>query len=73
MTVKVVYVGVPDTYEFDQIIEDVEIGPLAKGSSRFILQAPAPDAQKIPPRNMLGVTVLLVGFYFNDKEFFRTG
>eukprot|EP00976_Prorocentrum_cordatum_P099197 1191745-Prorocentrum_minimum.AAC.4 len=39
----------------------------AKPTSRFVLQADAPDSSKIPSADMTGVTVLLLTCAYRDK------
>jgi hypothetical protein len=39
----------------------------------MLCQADAPDAARIPPADLLGVTVILLSCHFRDKEFIRVG
>ena len=38
-----------------------------------MLQCPAPDPQKIPKDDLLGVTVLLLTCLYREREFIRVG
>eukprot|EP01001_Neometanema_parovale_P010813 NODE_7047_length_797_cov_417.925816_g6808_i0.p1 GENE.NODE_7047_length_797_cov_417.925816_g6808_i0~~NODE_7047_length_797_cov_417.925816_g6808_i0.p1 ORF type:complete len:156 (-),score=29.07 NODE_7047_length_797_cov_417.925816_g6808_i0:271-738(-) len=70
---KLVYVGSSESEKYDQVLEDVLVGPIARGPNEFLLSAPAPDHSKIPPEHLLGVTVILLICTFKDQEFIRVG
>ena len=38
-----------------------------------MFQADAPDARRIPPHDLLGVTVILLSCFYKEKEFIRVG
>ena len=57
---KLVYVGSSESEKYDQILEDVVVGPIYRGPNEFVLNAPCPDHTKIPPGDILGVTVILL-------------
>lgn len=40
---------------------------------KFVLDAPAPDLSKIPQKDVLGVTAILLTCSYNNQEFFRCG
>ena len=44
----------------------VQVGPY-----KFVFQAEAPDPRRIPPHDILGVTVILLSCFYHDKEFIR--
>lgn len=41
--------------------------------NKFVLQADGPDVAKLPPDDILGVTVVLVTCSYREKEFVRVG
>jgi histone chaperone ASF1 len=70
---KIIYVGSAESNKYDQELESVLVGPIPTGISKFVFQAPAPDPSKIPEKDLLGVTVVIVTCSFNKKEFIRIG
>jgi len=70
---KMIYVGSAEDEQYDQELESVLVGPVEMGINRFIFQADAPDASRIPPNDILGVTVVLVTCSYKEKEFIRIG
>lgn len=68
---KVIYVGSSDSADYDQVLEEVLVGPVTQGCHKFVLQADAPDATQIP--NLLGVTVVLITCSYQEHEFVRIG
>ena len=57
---KIIYVGSAESEKYDQELESVLVGPVPVGVNKFVFQAPAPDATKVPENDLLGVTVVLV-------------
>lgn len=37
---KLVYVGSAESEKFDQVLDDVEVGPVKRGKYKFVLQVP---------------------------------
>jgi histone chaperone ASF1 len=70
---KVTYVGCAESEEHDQVLEEVLVGPVPMGVNKFVLQASPADHTKIPPDDLLGVTVVLLTCSYRDKEFVRVG
>jgi histone chaperone ASF1 len=70
---KLVYVGSSESEKYDQILEDVLVGPIAVGPNEFVLTASPPDFSKIPPEHLLGVTVILLICTYKEQEFIRVG
>eukprot|EP01087_Luapelamoeba_hula_P011492 TRINITY_DN3130_c0_g1_i1.p1 TRINITY_DN3130_c0_g1~~TRINITY_DN3130_c0_g1_i1.p1 ORF type:complete len:162 (+),score=17.86 TRINITY_DN3130_c0_g1_i1:53-538(+) len=70
---KLVYVGSADTTQYDQEIESILVGPVPVGLNRFTFQAPPPDPTKIPPSDLVGVTVILLQGHYRNTEFVRIG
>ena len=65
--------GSVESESYDQVLDSVMVGPVPKGVSQFIFDAPAPDWTKMPKNQILGVTVLFLSCLFKDKEFLRIG
>lgn len=70
---KVVYVGNAEDRHDDQMLEEVMVGPVPVGINRFVLQASAPDPDKIPQEDLIGVTVVLVQCCYMDNMFVQIG
>lgn len=70
---KVIYVGSAEDSKYDQVLEEVMVGPVPVGVNKFVLQAPSPSFDAIPTTDVLGVTVVLVTCSFMDHEFVRIG
>jgi len=70
---KVTYVGSADDATKDQVLEEVMVGPVPQGVSKFVLTAEAPDTGLIPLRDLVGITVVLVTCAYREKEFVRIG
>ncbi len=70
---KLVYVGSAEDEKYDQELDCVLVGPVAIGKNKFVFQAPAPDPAKIPNKDLLEVTVILLTCSYNDAEFIRIG
>jgi len=70
---KLVYVGSADNEDYDQVLEDVFVGPVNVGINQFILQTPGPDPSKVPAKDLLGVSVVLLSALFHGREFVRVG
>ena len=70
---KVVYVGSSENSFFDQVLDEIEVGPVPIGVNKFILQTDAPDPSLIPENDLLGITVILVTCSYRDQEFARVG
>ena len=49
------------------------VGPVLPGNFRFVFQAEAPDSSKIPPEDIIGVTIILLTCSYNGREFVRVG
>ena len=57
---KLIYVGNAEDSSYDQVLEEVMVGPIVSGVHRFVLQAPAPNHLSIQNQDLLGVTVILL-------------
>jgi histone chaperone ASF1 len=70
---RVIYVGSAESTEYDQELDSVLVGPVPVGTNKFILQTNAPDASRIPDRDLMGVTVVLITCSYKEQEFIRVG
>mmetsp|Transcript_18840 Transcript_18840/g.42103 ORF Transcript_18840/g.42103 Transcript_18840/m.42103 type:complete len:155 (-) Transcript_18840:1781-2245(-) len=70
---RLVYVGSAESDQHDQLLDSVLVGPMQVGGYKIVFQADAPDARRIPPHDLLGVTVILLSCFYKEKEFIRVG
>lgn len=70
---KLIYVGSADDERNDQELDSVLVGPVSIGVNKFLFQAPPPDPSKIPAKDLLEVTVILLTCHYKDQEFVRIG
>ena len=68
---KLTYVGSAESDQHDQELDSVLVGPMQVGGYKIVFQAEAPDPRRIPPNDILGVTVILLSCCYNEKEFIR--
>ncbi|OZJ02041.1 hypothetical protein BZG36_05081 [Bifiguratus adelaidae] len=68
---KLVYVGSPETWEYDQELESIMVGPVPVGVNKFIFEADPPDVTKLREHEVVGVTVVILSCYYRSKEFIR--
>ena len=67
------YVGSAESNKHDQVLDSVAVGPVVRGTHKFILQADPPKPDLIPPGDLLGVTVCIITCSYREKEFIRIG
>jgi histone chaperone ASF1 len=70
---KLIYVGSAADEKFDQELDSVLVGPVTIGRNQFVFQGPGPDPDRIPEKDLLGVTVLLLTCSYKQREFIRIG
>eukprot|EP00300_Choanocystis_sp_HF-7_P022197 c21366_g1_i1.p1 GENE.c21366_g1_i1~~c21366_g1_i1.p1 ORF type:complete len:204 (+),score=29.53 c21366_g1_i1:53-613(+) len=70
---KLIYVGSAENSSCDQVLDSVQVGPLQPGFMKFVFQVEPPEVEKIPPRDLLEVTVILLTCSYRGKEFLRVG
>lgn len=71
---KVTYVGSASDENYDQVLEEVLVGPLVVGVNSFVLQTTLGiNYANIPQGDILGVTVVLVTCSYMEREFVRIG
>ena len=70
---KLTYVGSAENTEHDQILDTIYVGPVPEGRHMFVFQADCPDHTKIPPKDILGVTAVMITCSYHKQEFVRVG
>ncbi|CAG8473094.1 3689_t:CDS:2 [Diversispora eburnea] len=70
---KIIYVGSSESDQYDQVLDSIMVGPVPMGINQFIFQAPAPNPDRIPPNEILDVTVIIITCSYKDQEFVRVG
>jgi len=70
---SLVYVGSSESRACDQILETIFLGPMVVGHYKFVFSAPPPNPTKIPKRDIVGVTVILLICKYKYQEFVRVG
>lgn len=68
-----IYVGSAADGKYDQELDSILVGPIPVGVNKFVFKANAPDASKIPQKDLLGVTVCMVTCFYKNQEFIRIG
>lgn len=70
---KVIYVGSASTSSFDQVLDDIVVGPVPTGRHMFTFEVPHPNIAKLPKDDALGVTVVMITCSYREAEFVRIG
>jgi len=70
---RLTYVGSADSEEYDQVLDSILLGPIVPGQYKFVLQANAPDPNRLPRDDIVGVTAILLTCLYTNKEFLRIG
>ncbi|KAJ1956886.1 Histone chaperone asf1 [Dipsacomyces acuminosporus] len=70
---KLVYVGSAENTTMDQELDSLLVGPVPVGVNKFVFEADAPQVDKIPKEDIIGVTVILLTCSYKEKEFVRIG
>lgn len=68
-----IYVGSAESEEHDQILDSVFVGPVPEGKHMFVFQADPPNVARIPEKDAIGVTVVLLTCSYRGQEFIRVG
>lgn len=64
----------PNTsFEHDQELDSLLVGPVPVGVNKFVFTADPPSPDLIPASELVSVTVILLSCSYNDKEFVRVG
>lgn len=70
---KLVYVGSAGDDSKDQVLEEVMVGPVPLGTSKFVLEADPPNFFDIPEADRLGVTVVSITCSYKEQAFVNVG
>ncbi|EWC45589.1 histone chaperone ASF1 [Drechslerella stenobrocha 248] len=70
---KLTYVGSATSSEHDQELDSLLVGPIPVGVNKFEFTADPPNPSRIPPSELLGVTVILLTGAYDGREFIRVG
>jgi len=70
---KLTYVGSAESEAHDQVLDTIYVGPVPEGRHMFVFQADPPNQAKIPSKDLLGATVVLVTCSYHEQEFVRVG
>jgi histone chaperone ASF1 len=70
---KLTYVGSAESEIYDQVLDTIYVGPVPEGRHMFVFQADPPNHSKIPQKDLLGATVVLVTCSYHEQEFVRVG
>ena len=66
-------VGSSESDEYDQLLDSVLVGPIPRGTNKFEIRSNAPDHTKIPAKDLIGVTVILIEGFYREDMFLRVG
>jgi histone chaperone ASF1 len=67
--IRFVWVGSARSSQFDQLLDEMEVGPLAVGLNEFTVDVEPPKKELIPADELVAVTVLQISFSFQGAEF----
>ncbi|KAK9477196.1 histone chaperone ASF1 [Lipomyces japonicus] len=70
---KLTYVGSSSSFEHDQLLDSILVGPVPVGVNRFLFTADPPSPDLIPASELVSVTVILLTCSYNGQEFVRVG
>ncbi|KAK9471609.1 uncharacterized protein V1510DRAFT_437497 [Dipodascopsis tothii] len=70
---KLTYVGSSTSFEHDQVLDSILVGPIPVGVNKFLFNAEAPSPDLIPAGELVSVTVILLTCSYADREFVRVG
>ncbi|PIA14435.1 the Cia histone H3-H4 complex, partial [Coemansia reversa NRRL 1564] len=70
---KLVYVGSSKTKALDQVLDSLLVGPVPVGINKFVFEADAPVASKIPKEDLVGLTIILLTCLYKGRMFERIG
>ncbi|KAK9453050.1 histone chaperone [Dipodascopsis uninucleata] len=70
---KLIYVGSSSSFEHDQILDSILVGPVPVGTNKFLFTADPPSPELIPAAELVSVTVILLTCSYNGQEFVRVG
>lgn len=71
--VSFIWVGSANSDRFDQVLDEIEVGPLVQGLSEFEIEISPPDVSRIPQEELLGPTVMYIVLAYKGAPFLRIG
>lgn len=73
MTVSFVWVGSSRSADYDQQLDEFDVGPFQDGTCTFTLECDPPDPRRLDMSEILGMTVLQVFFKYGGTRFLSVG
>ena len=73
ISVSIVWVGSANSNNYDQVLDEFDVGPFPVGTSEFNLACDAPIISRIPMDELLGVTVMYFIYSYKGNAFLRVG
>lgn len=73
VTVSFIWVGSANSSNYDQQLDEFDIGPFPVGTSEFTLDCDGPKSFLVPSEELFGVTVLQIIFSYQKQVFLRVG
>jgi len=70
---RLTYVGSAESTNYDQVLSSILVGPVVLGYNSFVFEVDPPDPSKIPEKDAIGVTALLLSCLYKEQEFVRVG
>ncbi|CAN6636832.1 histone chaperone Asf1p [Trichomonascus vanleenenianus] len=70
---KLTYVGSSTSFEHDQELDSLLVGPVPVGVNTFVFTADPPSPDLIPASELVSVTVILLSCSYAGNEFVRVG
>lgn len=71
---NLIYVGSSASSEYDQVIDNVSVGPIPPGNHEFdFITEQGVNAKRIQEGHLLGPTVIILNASYNEQEFVRVG
>ncbi|KAJ2366839.1 Histone chaperone asf1, partial [Coemansia sp. RSA 2610] len=70
---KLIYVCSGKSSTLDQELESLFVGPVPVGINKFVLEAAAPDATKIPGDSVLDLSVIMLRCDYMSRTYTRIG
>ncbi|KII69693.1 Histone chaperone asf1b-B [Thelohanellus kitauei] len=70
---KVIYVGMAENEDCDQVLDDILVGPITRGVHKFLFETKGPRWDLIPKSEIVGLTVVLITAHYRNQEFVRVG
>uniref|UniRef100_A0A0K0FI71 Histone chaperone asf1 (inferred by orthology to a D. melanogaster protein) n=1 Tax=Strongyloides venezuelensis TaxID=75913 RepID=A0A0K0FI71_STRVS len=69
---ELVYVGEPSSRNYDQSLDTIEFEDIPIGIHTVTLEVDHPDVNKIPPKDLVGATAIILDCYYKNQLFSQT-